>query len=218
MNAHLKLIELCPNLKGMITDDGFLAIHSKYPAGQRSSIAALDKCHQLGWNFDILTIDGTQLNDVNLNHCKVLLEYETEQFSVLPGNGISKWRLSSQRNNDINITFKSDFTKWEGDPEKMFIKGASVQADLYHQMFQPVEERVPHYANDKYKREIKPGVFIDVYDIIRCYEVTSGPLQHALKKILAAGQRGHKDYEQDLIDILSSTERALFQHQEEKSK
>ena len=74
----------------------------------------------------------------------------------------------------------------------------------------------PFYANDKYKREIKPGVFIDVYDVIDCYEVTSGALQHALKKILAAGKRGHKDYEQDLIDILASVERALFQHQEKK--
>lgn len=216
MNAHLKLVELCPNLKGMVTADGFLTCHRTYPAGQRSSIAALEKCHQLGWNFDIMTIDGTQLNDVNLNHCKVLLEYETQQVSVLPGNGVSKWRLSSQRDNNINLSIKTDFTKWEGDPEKMFIKGSLTQEKLYSQMFQP--QRVPHYANDKYKREIKPGVFVDVYDIIRCYEVTSGPLQHALKKILAAGQRGHKDYEQDLIDILSSTERALFQHQEEKSK
>lgn len=198
MNAQLTLIELCQTLKGVVDSEGFLSLHSKHSTGQLSSIAALNKCHHLGWNFDLILIDGTRLNDVNLEHSKVLLEYETKQFSILPGNGISKWRLSSQRICNADCESKYDANKWAIPPE--------------------TAERVPHYANDKYKREIKPGVFVDVYDIIKCYEVTSGPLQHALKKVLAAGQRGHKDLEQDLIDILSSTERALFQLQEEKNK
>ena len=55
---------------------------------------------------------------------------------------------------------------------------------------------------------------LDVYRVLQLFGVTDPCLQHAIKKLLAAGKRGHKDYEQDLIDILSSVERALFQHQE----
>jgi hypothetical protein len=64
-------------------------------------------------------------------------------------------------------------------------------------------------VRNKYMREIKPGVWVDVYDVIRAFNVTDGALQHLLKKALAVGQRGHKDAEEDYKDILASAERAL---------
>lgn len=62
---------------------------------------------------------------------------------------------------------------------------------------------------NKYMREIKPGVWVDVYDVIRAFVVTDGALQHLLKKALAVGQRGHKDAEEDYTDIRDSAQRAL---------
>lgn len=61
----------------------------------------------------------------------------------------------------------------------------------------------------KYHREIKPGVWVDVYDVLVAWSVTNPALQHLIKKALQPGERGHKDAEQDLQDILHSAKRAI---------
>lgn len=67
---------------------------------------------------------------------------------------------------------------------------------------------------NKYMREIKPGVWVDVYDVIRAFVVTDGALQHLLKKALCPGKRHHKDKLTDLKDIVASANRALEMHKE----
>ncbi len=59
-----------------------------------------------------------------------------------------------------------------------------------------------------YKREILPGVWIDFYDIVACYEMTDHAMAHALKKMLAMGNRGYKDEAQDRKDIYDSVVRS----------
>lgn len=61
---------------------------------------------------------------------------------------------------------------------------------------------------NKYQREIKPGVFVDVYDVLKAFSVVNPALQHLVKKALAVGQRGHKDAAEDLQDIIDSAIRA----------
>jgi len=63
--------------------------------------------------------------------------------------------------------------------------------------------------NKKYSREIKQGVYVDVYDVLKAFQVVDPALQHLIKKALAVGQRGHKDTLTDLIDIRDSAERAI---------
>ncbi len=63
-----------------------------------------------------------------------------------------------------------------------------------------------NHQKSKYHRQIAPGVFVDVYDLLRAFEVTEPELQHLVKKALAAGKRGHKDFEQDIKDILQSAQ------------
>lgn len=63
-------------------------------------------------------------------------------------------------------------------------------------------------AHSKYHREIKPGVFIDVYDVLQAWAVTNPALQHLIKKALQPGERGHKDLETDMNDIIASAKRA----------
>ena len=63
-------------------------------------------------------------------------------------------------------------------------------------------------ADNKYLREVKPGIFIDVYDVLMAWNVTNPALQHLIKKALQAGERGHKSREQDLQDIIDSAIRA----------
>lgn len=66
--------------------------------------------------------------------------------------------------------------------------------------------------NTKYQREILPNTFVDVYDVLAAFHVVDPELQHLVKKALAAGQRGHKDKLQDLIDIQHSISRCIDRH------
>ena len=61
---------------------------------------------------------------------------------------------------------------------------------------------------NKYLRECK-GVKIDVYDVLKAFNVTDPALQHLIKKALCTGLRGHKTREQDLQDVLDSAKRAV---------
>lgn len=61
---------------------------------------------------------------------------------------------------------------------------------------------------NKYSKEIKKNVYVDVYDVLKAFDVRCPALQHLIKKALAAGQRGHKDLMTDLDDIIASANRA----------
>lgn len=60
----------------------------------------------------------------------------------------------------------------------------------------------------KYHRTIK-GVQLDVYDVLKAWNVTNPATQHAIKKLLQPGQRGHKDTLQDLNEAQQSIARAI---------
>ena len=77
-------------------------------------------------------------------------------------------------------------------------------------------------GNQKYDRTIvgKYGTgscVVDAYRIIDACNITIPQLQHAAKKILFTGERGHKDLKQDLIDILHSTQSALDMMKDKES-
>jgi hypothetical protein len=70
----------------------------------------------------------------------------------------------------------------------------------------------------KYTREITQTladedqgftISVDVYDVLRAFNVTDPAIQHAVKKLLCTGIRGHKDTKQDLEEAIQSIERAL---------
>ena len=63
------------------------------------------------------------------------------------------------------------------------------------------------FAPSKYHRKIN-GKWCDVYDILQTWNVTNPALQHLIKKALQAGDRGHKDLETDMQDIIDSAVRA----------
>lgn len=78
-----------------------------------------------------------------------------------------------------------------------------------------VEEIKPNsIPRNKYDREILPNTYVDVYDVLRAFEVTDQALGHLIKKALAVGKRGHKTAEQDYKDILDSAQRAYDQYKQ----
>jgi hypothetical protein len=63
--------------------------------------------------------------------------------------------------------------------------------------------------DNKYLREIKPGVEVDVYDVLAAFRVTNPAVAHAIKKMLCPGQRGHKSPRQDLLEAQVALARAI---------
>ena len=61
----------------------------------------------------------------------------------------------------------------------------------------------------KYHVEIRPGVWVDVYDVLKAYTVTNPADAHAIKKMLCPGKRGVKSANQDRREAIVSLERAI---------
>lgn len=105
------------------------------------------------------------------------------------------------------VTRASD-PEWEDERYTALTKELDGLATECQKMLDSLEAGTREPRN-KYSREIKPGVFVDVYDVLRAFNVQDPCLQHLLKKALAAGCRGHKDTKEDLHDILASAQRAV---------
>ena len=69
---------------------------------------------------------------------------------------------------------------------------------------EPIKE-----PSHKYRREIKKGVYVDVYDVLVAFDVKCPAMQHAIKKCLAAGKRGHKGTIQDKREAIDSIKRSI---------
>ena len=87
-----------------------------------------------------------------------------------------------------------------------------------------------HFTNDepkktweKYHRPIigldGNCTITDVYRVLDAYRTpdTLPQIEHAVKKGLCLGLRGHKSVEQDLIDIIESAENALQMYRQKKA-
>jgi hypothetical protein len=60
-----------------------------------------------------------------------------------------------------------------------------------------------------------PTNTIDIYRVLKTYEVEDPCIQHAVKKLLCAGKRGSKDYYQDIDEALQSLLRFFEMEREE---
>lgn len=60
-----------------------------------------------------------------------------------------------------------------------------------------------------YKKDVTHLESVDVYRILELYNVTDPCVQHAIKKLLCAGNRGAKTEEQDIIEARDTLNRKL---------
>ena len=85
------------------------------------------------------------------------------------------------------------------------------------QYVEAIEKEVPELSDVRNKYDVqivgKDGVktTVDVYRVLNAFEVHDASTQHAIKKLLAAGKRGHKDYVQDLKEAIASIELAIIE-------
>lgn len=61
---------------------------------------------------------------------------------------------------------------------------------------------------NKYEKRIK-NTTVDVYDVLKAFDVTCPAMAHAIKKMLCSGQRGYKNTEQDKREAIASIERSI---------
>ena len=60
-----------------------------------------------------------------------------------------------------------------------------------------------------YFKDVSKIAEIDVYAVLKLFDVTDPCLQHIVKKALCAGKRGHKDMMEDLQNIVDTAIRAV---------
>lgn len=83
---------------------------------------------------------------------------------------------------------------------------------------------VPHRnSGSKYVRVIHPAagsgqpIPVDVYCVLKAFNVTCPARAHAIKKLLCAGLRGKGDAEQDLNETIDAVRRAVQLTKQERS-
>ncbi len=70
-----------------------------------------------------------------------------------------------------------------------------------------------------YQKSVEHLKWIDVYRVLVLFGVTNPCLQHAIKKLLCAGQRGIKDQKQDVQEAIASLVRYLeMQTEDDEAK
>lgn len=222
----------------LFDEDGFVK-HYVTTVSQAASNTALASVIREGYLVDVLNdispeltvfVEGMDGNDL------MTLKTVYNTHVTPPRNALYKWRISASvsgtqkaeemvKNHKtsseklagimedvLSSVFKVDRNK-EGEPE-LFVNEAFVNKDCIQDIKAP--------RPNKYMRKIKSfeshdingspieiDVWVDVYDVIKAFNVTSGPMQHALKKVLCAGERGHKDLLEDLNDIIVCVEREI---------
>lgn len=69
-----------------------------------------------------------------------------------------------------------------------------------------------------YYKDVKHLDAVDVYRVLELFNVTDPCLQHAIKKLLCAGNRGAKDEERDVEEAIDTLGRYLDMRVEEELK
>lgn len=69
------------------------------------------------------------------------------------------------------------------------------------------EESKEVLKHSHYFKDVSNLDVIDVYRVIELFEVKHACIQHALKKLLVTGNRGYKDQQTDIQDVIDTLER-----------
>ena len=137
---------------------------------------------------------------------KWLYPNSEEQFYTSTPNESKIKSIIAQRTESFGNSIDLEFCKANPDHPDCKCKDSSgeIDAELAHLN----DDLTVFIFGSKYSRPCK-GITLDVYDVLQTFAVTNPATQHAIKKLLCAGLRGHKDKMQDLTEALKSIERAI---------
>jgi hypothetical protein len=103
----------------------------------------------------------------------------------------------------------------EGEERMAVIPQNGNDGEHYDKVENP--DLVEYGNNNRYRRKIKTilvdsvdhVIYVDAYDVLAAFNVTNPAMAHAIKKMLAPGQRGAKDTIQDMNEAMQSIKRAI---------
>jgi len=120
------------------------------------------------------------------------------------GSGIDRYHDGEYDLTTKKISTKDNLSLYE----EMDMAGG--EEEYVKEVFPKQENNID--KGDKYKKTICDNkgnsVIIDVYDVLVAFEITCPAMQHSIKKLLCAGNRGHKDKLTDLDEAKHSIDRA----------
>ena len=139
------------------------------------------------------------------------------KYSVLPDLRKKGWYAEENEFTVIEMGFVKEINGWKESLINLethdyeISKGILIRVDKEGNKSQAVKHA-------HYKKDVKHLDYIDVYRIIDLYELHDPCFQHALKKILVPGARGHKDLTKDINDIIDTMQRKLEMIAENENK
>lgn len=105
-------------------------------------------------------------------------------------------RFSDDGNGWVELKFQGDRTK--------LLEGLTPRPDGIAQL--PTTNKYDRVIHGKYGTG---QCTVDVYRVLNAFGPLSPEIDHAVKKLLAPGSRGHKDEKQDLLEAIQSIEARL---------
>jgi hypothetical protein len=126
-------------------------------------------------------------------------EYEKDLLNYRAAEGLYDMKEAMEAMEDMKIGTTCD-------RNKPFLYDETQNIKNWHKPTESSND--PVSSPNKYIRVLRGGTTLDVYDVLDAFKVDNPAVQHALKKMLCAGSRGHKDYMQDIQEAIDSLERA----------
>ena len=86
----------------------------------------------------------------------------------------------------------------------------SVKGQQVAEYIEKINEKYPEKDQRKHKhyfKDVSNLEYIDIYRVLSLWEVNDPCIQHAVKKLLVAGNRGYKDVQKDIQEAIESLER-----------
>lgn len=119
----------------------------------------------------------------------------------------SEWVEKNDKNSLVILreSKKDNFQIKTGEEGECYISRANL---LAHYNLKADSSKPKH---SHYHKDVSQYDTIDVYAVCKIFDVqdTSGCLQHAIKKLLVTGQRGHKDRQTDIQNAIDTLTRLI---------
>ena len=102
------------------------------------------------------------------------------------------------------MRYSKEFDKLVPGVVEEYIDGINLENDIGETSTKNLENKYDRKIIGKDNREC----IVDVYNVLKAFDVVCPALQHLIKKALCVGIRGHKSSSEDLQDIIDSAFRA----------
>ena len=136
------------------------------------------------------------------------------KYSILPDLRRRGWYAEENEFTTINMGFADEVNGWK----ESLINLETHDYKIVDGILIRVDKEDKQQKHSHYKKDVRHLDYIDVYRIIDLYELHDPCFQHALKKILVPGARGHKDLTKDINDIIDTMRRKLEMIAENEKK